>query len=97
MDSLSCGQEFVLCSFLELDPHCNGQFGSWNKYITKVLLSIFHQLMTFDDLNESTIVEMTKYSSGEIKDDDVSYIPSMIFFRGSWFWLHWFRLAQISK
>ena len=39
--------------------------------------------MTFDDLNESTVVEMTKYSSGEIKDDDESYIPSMIFFKGS--------------
>ena len=33
--------------------------------------------MPFDDLNESTIVEMTEDYSEESDDEDVSYIPSM--------------------
>ena len=33
--------------------------------------------MPFDDLNESTIFEMTKDSREESDDDDMPYMPSM--------------------
>ena len=62
---------------LELGQHCNDQFGSQNKYVPSVLPYNFSQHMPFDDLNESTIVEMTEDSSEKSGDDDVSYTPSM--------------------